>query len=71
MGFGLLANYKAKDISFKIQWIIDGVESDEHSVNYTGDQIDEKWKSHHLDIRSLGEKYISCNEGSKIVVKCM
>lgn len=71
MGFGVLGNYRGKDMSYKIQWIIDDVESDEFDVDFTNDQLDEKWKSYHIDIRKLGQKYIPCNEGSKIVVKCL
>lgn len=37
MGFGLLGNYKGKDMSFKVSWIIDDVESDEYIVDYTID----------------------------------
>ena len=70
MGFGLLGNYKGKDMSYKVSWIIDDVESEEYIVDYTIDQIDEKWKSYHLDIKKmLGVQYIPCNEGSKIVVR--
>lgn len=72
MGFGLLGNYKGKDMSFKVSWIIDDVESDEYIVDYTIDQIDDQWKSYHLDIKKmLGVKYIPCNEGSKIVVRAL
>lgn len=70
MGFGILGNYKGKDMSYIVSWIIDEEESDEYTIDYSVDQIDEQWKSYHLDIRKmLGAKYIQCNEGSKIVVR--
>ena len=61
MGFGLLGNFKGKDMSYKVQWIIDDVASDEHIVDFAIDEIDEQWKSYLVDIRKLGEKYVPCD----------
>ena len=37
MGFGLLGNFRGKDMSYIVSWIIDDEESDEYTIDYSVD----------------------------------
>ena len=70
LGFGAMGNYHKKDMKYKIKWVIDGEESEEHTIEVkeAEDRIENKWYLFRL--KDLGVKPIKVSDGGKIDI-CM
>ena len=50
-GFGMFTGYEGKNISFRVKWVIDGEESETHTVVLTASEAEEDSKSHAIDLQ--------------------
>lgn len=68
-GFGVLANYNQKDVTYKVQWNIRDQDSEEYETFRADADKDPQKKWHEINIKEFGCKPIKCNEGDRIHCK--
>jgi hypothetical protein len=65
-GFGVMANYNGKDLTYKIKWSIDDEMSEEYEVSKVDSEKDPDRKWHSINLSEIGVKPIKVSEGQKI-----
>lgn len=72
-GFGIMSNYRDKDVKHVLQWQLgeggNDYSSEEFEVEFANEDADQEKKWWSFDIRSVGEKPIKVPEGQQIHVK--
>ena len=70
IGFGMMANFSGKDMTFLFKWKIDGEESEVLTKEFKDAEKDPEKKWFTIDMQDLGKKPIKVSKDVKIEIYC-
>jgi len=73
-GFCIMGNYHSKDMTYTVKWVIDEIESEEYTVEFTeSNDLDSEFKWYEVRLKDCGCKPPKVEESGKIdiLIKCV